>query len=49
MNKDLVIECGYLNKVFKYEILPIGKVNFTKSLEGTQNLIKIFDSIDRYV
>lgn len=45
VDKDLVIECMYLNRVFKNEIL-LKQSNFTKSLDGIQNLIKKFNSID---
>lgn len=45
VDEDIVIECRYLNKVFKNNIL-LEKSNFTKSLDGIQNLIKEFDSID---
>lgn len=45
VDEDLVIEYRYLNKVFKNEIL-LEQLNFTKSLDGIQNLIKKFDSID---
>jgi hypothetical protein len=45
VNEDLVIECMYLNRVFKNEIL-LKRSNFTKSLDGIQNLIKKFNSID---
>lgn len=45
VDEDLVIECRYLNKVFKNNIL-LEKSNFTKSIDGIQNVIKKFDSID---
>ncbi|KAL4127413.1 hypothetical protein QTP88_011584 [Uroleucon formosanum] len=52
-NKKIVIfskilinkESMYLNKVFKNNIL-LEKSNFTKSIDGIQNRIKKFDSID---
>jgi len=38
VDEDLVIECRYLNKVFKNNIL-LKQSNFTKSLDGIQNVL----------